>query len=131
MNFGFKYDIDHVTISPSTGSTVPTVGEAYSLTCSSTLFNTSRLSTITSGVPLPNFQWFFNGSTSLPSNVTDMPTVISNSTSETYTSILQFSPLSLSHAGMYTCRLGPGRLVKNATVIVNGMIRLVAYTNSK
>ena len=56
-----------------------------------------------SGVPSPNFQWSFNGSTSLPSGVTAMATVISssNSTSETYTSTLQFSPLSQCHIGNY------------------------------
>ena len=131
MSFGFRHDIDHVTISPSTDSTTTTAGERdYLLTCSSTLFEPTSLP---SGVPKPMFQWLFGGSTSLPSGVTAMPTVMSdsNSSSETYTGILQFSPLSPSHAGMYTCRLGAGRLVNNATVIVNGMIRLVAYTNSK
>jgi hypothetical protein len=128
VNFGFQYDADPVTISPSTGSTATTAGERdYSLYCSATLFQPSRLP---SDVPSPNFQWSFDGSTSLrASGVTTMPTVLrsSNSTSETYTSTLQFSLLSLSHAGMYTCRLGPGRLVNSAMVTVNGMIRLAAY----
>ena len=109
-------------ISPSTGSTATTAGQRdYSLTCSVTLFEPSRLP---SGVPSPNLQWSFGGSTSLPSGVNATPTVISsNSTSETYTSTLQFSPLSQSlHAGIYTCRLGPGRLVNNAMVTVNGII---------
>ena len=130
MNFGFSYDIDHVTISSSTDSMTTTAGERdYSLNCSSILFDPSHLP---DNVLSPNFQWSFDGSGSLPSGVNAMPTVMSssNSTSETYTSTLQFSPLCLSHAGMYTCRLGPGRLVNNATVIVNGMIRLLAYTNS-
>ena len=120
MNFGFYHNLDHVIIAPSTGSTATIAGQTdYSLICSSTLFQPSHLP---SGVPSPNFQWSFDGSTSLPSGVTAMPTVMSssNSTSETYTSTLQFSPLSQSHAGMYTCRLGPARLVNNGIIAVNG-----------
>ena len=126
MYFGFQYDIDPVTISPSTGSTTTTAGQRdYSLTCSATLFDPSRLP---SGVPSPNFQWSFDGSTSLPSGVTAMPTVMSSSnpTSETYTSTLQFFPLSQSHAGIYTCRLGAGRLVNSAMVTMDGMITIIA-----
>ena len=123
VNFGFRFDLDHVTFSPSTGFTATSAGQRdYSLTCSATLFEPSSLP---SDVPSPNFQWSFSGSTSLPSGVTAMPTVMSssNSTSETYTSTLQFnSPLSQSlHAGMYTCQLGPGRLENNAMITVNGM----------
>ena len=123
VNFGFRHDLEHVTISPSTG--YATAGETYSLTCSSTLFEPSRLP---SDLPLPNFQWSFNGSTLLPSGVTAMPTVMSssNSTSETYTSILPFSPLSQSHTGMYMCQLGAGILVNSAMITVDGMIREVA-----
>ena len=120
MNFGFRFNVDHVIISPSTGSTNTTAGEiGYSLTCSVTLFEPSSLP---SDVPPPNFQWLFNDALSLPFGVTAMPTVMSssNSTSETYTSTLQFSPLSQSHAGMYTCRLGPGRLERSFMVTVNG-----------
>ena len=112
---------DPVTISPSTGSTATTAGQRdYSLTCSSTLFAPIPLP---DNVPSPNFQWSFGGSSSLPSGVTAMPTVMSssNSTSETYTSTLQFSsPLSQSHAGMYTCRLGAGRLMNSVEITVNG-----------
>jgi hypothetical protein len=122
VNFGFRFNVSHVTISPSTGSTATNAGEAYSLTCSVTLFDPSRLP---SGVPSPNFQWSFDGSSSLPSGVTAMPTVTSssNSTSKTYTSILQFSPLSQCHniIGNYTCQLGPGRLMNSAVVTVDGI----------
>ena len=121
MNFGFRFNLDHVIISPSTGSA--TAGQTdYSLTCSSTLFEPSRLS-ITSDVPSPNFQWSLNGGASLPSGVTAMPTVISssNSTSETYSSTLQFSSISQCHIGMYTCRLGAARLVNSAMVAVDGI----------
>ena len=109
----------------STGSTATTAGQReYSLTCSATLFGPNRLP---SGVPSPNFQWSFGDSTSLPSGVTAMPTVMSSSNSNSdYNSTLQFSPLSQSYAGMYTCRVGAGRLVNSATVTVNGMIRIIA-----
>ena len=126
MNFGFNFNVDHVIISPSTATAARAGQRDYSLTCSSTLFQPSRLP---SDVPSPNFQWSFDGSTSLPSGVTAMPTVMSssNSTSETYTSILQFnSPLSQSmHAGVYACQLGPGRLMNSVVVPVNGMVIIV------
>jgi hypothetical protein len=121
VNFGFHHDVDHVIISPSPGSTAPAAGEAYSLTCSSTLFSPDRLP---SGVPSPNFQWLLNGCALLPSGVTAMPTVMSsfNSTSETYTTTLQISSLSQCNVGMYTCRLGPSLLTNSAMVTVNGMV---------
>ena len=108
-------------ISPSTGSTATTAGQRdYSLTCSVSLFDPSRLP---SDVPSPNFQWFLNGCASLPSGVTAMPTVMSssNSTSETYTSTLQISSLSRCNVGMYTCRLGPARLMNNVMITANGI----------
>ena len=120
VNFGLSFNVGHVILSPSTGSTATTAGETgYSLTCSSTLIDPSSLP---SNIPSPNFQWSFNGSASLPSGVTAMPTVMSssNSTSETYSSTLQFSPLSQSYTGMYTCRLGAGGLVNNVMIAVNG-----------
>ena len=123
VSFGFRFNVDHMIISPSTGSTITTAGQRdYSLICSSTLYEPSRL-TPQSGIPSPNFQWSFDGSTSLPSGVTAMPTVMSssNSTSETYTSTLQFnSPLSQCHIGNYRCRLGPGRLENGVMVTMNG-----------
>ena len=125
MNFGFHFDFYHVTFSPSTGSFATTAGQRnYSLNCSSTLFELDRIIS-RSDVPFPNFQWFFGDSTSLPYGVTAMPTVMSSSSSdsETYTSTLQFSsPLSQSlHEGMYTCQLGPGRLVNSIWIRVNGI----------
>ena len=128
VNFGFRYDIDHVTISPSTGFAATSAGERdYSLTCSATLFDPISLP---DNVPSPNFQWSVDGSILLPSGVTATPTVMSssNSTSETYSNTLQFNfPLShSSHAGMYTCRLGPGRLENSAMVTVNGICIIMA-----
>ena len=111
------HGINPVTITPS-GSSI--AGEAYSLACSAILFDPDRLP---SNVPSPNFQWSINGSASLPSGVTAMDTVMSssNSTSETYTSTLQFSLLNQSHTGNYTCRLGAETLVNSAMVTVTGM----------
>ena len=134
VNFGFRFNVPHVTFSPSTGSTTTTAGQTdYSLTCSVTLYDPNRLP---SDAPSPNFQWSFGDSTSLPSGVTAMSTVMSSSnfTSETYTSTLQFnSPLSQSlHAGMYTCRLGPGRLANSVMVTVNSkLISHPSIHNSK
>ena len=125
VDFGARFNVDHVIFSPSTGST--TAGERdYSLNCSMILFNPVPRP---SDVPSPNFQWSFDGSASLPSDVTAMPTVMSssNSTSETYTSTLQFSsPMSQSlHTGNYTCRLGAASLVNSVMVTVNGMYGIV------
>ena len=118
MDFGYNNEISPVTISPSGSATA---GETYSLTCSATLYAPIPLP---DNVPSPIFQWSFcplNFDVSLPSGVFPMGTTSSsNSTSITYTSTLQFSPLSQSHAGNYTCRLGAGRLMNSA--IVTGMI---------
>ena len=73
-------------------------------------------------VPSPSFEWFFGpNNASLPSGVTLMPTVVSsNSTANTYTSTLQFSPLNQSLAGIYTCRLGGNaRLAADTRIFVN------------
>ena len=116
VNFGVRFDVDHVTFSPSTATTA---GQRdYSLTCSSTLNSDSIPLPV--NVPAPRFVWSFgpSGSDPLPSGVTDMGTTSSGTT---YTSTLQFSPLSQSlHAGLYTCRLGPARLVNNVMITVNG-----------
>ena len=106
-----------MTISPS-GST-GTAGETYSLTCSATLNSGSV--PFPSDVPSPTFEWLFGpNNSSLPSGVTSPETTFNNV--DTYTSTLQFTSLSQSHAGMYICRLGTGRLANNAMVTVNGML---------
>ena len=121
VNFGFgvtmrPWEIGPVAVSLS-GSSI--AGETYSLTCLTVLFAPIPLP---SDVPSPIFQWFFRN-TSLPSGVTPMGTSSSsNSTSITYTSTLQFSPLSWSHAGNYMCRIGGGFLVNSTMITVNGII---------
>ena len=71
-------------------------------------------------MPPPDFEWFYgsNGNALLLSGLTPTVTVL---TSGVYTSTLQFSPLSQSHTGDYTCRLGVGSLVNSAMVTVNGI----------
>ena len=110
--------IGEVTISPS-GSSSGSPGDDFSLTCSATTINNSPLP---SNVPSLTFGWFYglSGNASLPFGVTPMATVSSNG--NTYTSTLQFSSLNQSHAGMYTCRLGAGRLVNSTNVSVNGTL---------
>ena len=91
--------------------------------CSSTLNTDSR--PLPDNVPAPTFEWSFgpSGSDPLPSGVTDMGTT----GDITFTSRLQLSPLSQSHIGNYTCRLGPRRLVSSTLVsIVNGKIYLIS-----
>ena len=107
--------IKEVTISPL-GSSSGSPGDDFSLTCSATIVDNH----LPSDVPSPTFEWFYgpSGNASLPFGLTPMATVSSNGS--TYTSTLQFSPLSQSHAGMYTCRLGAGRLVNSTNVTVNG-----------
>ena len=100
-----------------------TAGETgYSLTC------TTLLVALPSDVhvPTPTFQWFFGQhcNDSLPSGLT-RPTTTSSMSSNpdgtTYTSTLQFPRLSQPlHTGMYTCRIGAGKLANNTIVTVNG-----------
>ena len=110
-----------VIITPA-GSINTIAGDTYELICSITIGLNCTVTDV-------NFDWFYgpNGNGSLPSSLT--PTIISNcnSTSETFTSTLQFSPLNQSHAGMYTCRLG-GNDIDNsarAVITVNGIINFL------
>ena len=112
MNFGADFEVPPVTISPSGSSTA---GNMHSLMCSTFLYEPS---TLPSDVPTPTFEWLFGSSnSSLPPGVTPTTTVLGSD--NTYRSTLQFSQLSESHAGMYTCRLGPGRLANSAMITVN------------
>ena len=102
-----------MTIS-SSGSGI--AGESYSLVCSATLVDPVPLP---SNI-IPNFEWFFgpNGNAPLPSGAAPMSTILRNG--HTYTSSLQFSPLTECHTGMYTCRLGVGILANSTMITVNG-----------
>lgn len=125
VNFGTHYVIDPVTISPS-GPGI--AGNMFSLTCSAQLIDPIPLP---HSVSSPNFEWFFgeNGtSVSLPSGATPMETVLKSG--YIYSSTLQFSPiLKESHAGMYTCRLGAGRLINSILVSVNGTVYKIRMHN--
>ena len=119
VDFGPDFRVPPVTISPS-GST-GTAGETYSLMCSATLHPNS-VTPFPSDVPSPTLEWLFGpNNSSLPSGVISALGTTFDSV-DTYTSTLQFSQLSQFHAGMYTCRLGPGRLANHAMVTVNGML---------
>ena len=107
-----------VILSPS-GSGI--AGSSFTLTCSATLLEPIPLP---SDVPSPSFEWFYgpHGNASLPSGVTPSSTVLMSG--NIYSSTLQFLPsLKESHAGMYTCRLGAGRLVNSIMVSVDGMLQ--------
>ena len=117
MNFGATYYTSPVILSPS-GRGI--AGNFFTLTCSATLISPIPLP---SDVPSPSFEWFFGteGNSPLPAGVT--PTKTSLKSGYIYTSVLFFSPaLNESHAGIYTCRIGTGRLMNSTLVSVNGML---------
>ena len=104
-----------MTISPSGSSTAG--GNSVSLVCSASIATQSDS-------PMPHFQWSFGpNNNSLP-----FRTPVTTNSGNTYTSTLQFPPLSQSHAGMYTCQLGGNaRLAARTTLIVNGMYIIVPF----
>ena len=108
-----------VTLRSPSGPVI--AGNTFSLTCSATLTEPIPLPT---NVPCPTFEWFYgpDGNASLPSGVT--PTA--NFSGYTLTSTLQFTPvLNESHAGIYTCRLGAGRLANSTVVSVDSMLIII------
>ena len=115
MTVLFAVDISEMTITPSV-SGIGTAGEMFTLNCSANI----TPNPLPEDVPPPSFEWFYGPiNTSLPSGVTVSD--VTNS-GNTYTSTLQFSPLLVSHAGMYTCRLGGNeRLAVDTNVTVDGM----------
>ena len=116
MLFCHAVNIDAtVTIDPSGPSIA---GESSSLTYSATV--TPNPLSGHNHEFLPTFEWFFGSNNdSLPSGLTPMATTL-GSAPGTFTTTLQFSPLSQSYAGMYTCRLGGrARLAATAMIFVN------------
>jgi hypothetical protein len=97
-----------VSIMPSGSSTA---GENSTLECSASIVTQPD-------TPPPHFQWFFGpNNNSLPFQTPRTTNGVTNR----YSSTLQFSPLSQSHVGMYTCRLGGNaRLAARTTLFVNG-----------
>ena len=98
VNFIFSCSVNISTITVSLSAPITGfAGNSLSLICSS----------IISFFPPPQgmvFEWFFspNGNSSLPTGVTSDLINVGNS----YTSILEFSPLLPIHAGLYTCQFG-------------------------
>jgi hypothetical protein len=94
---------------------VENIGTTYALICSSTLADPDPLP---SDVPSPTFHWYFGPTGDAPLPPGAMPTATMPSGIYTYNSILAFSPLNQSHAGMYTCRLGAGSLAASITIMI-------------
>ena len=105
-----------ITISASHSTSI--AGDTgYSLVCSITVSNSVSIP-----FAIVLNQWF-KGSNAFPPGVTPMPTTSSrNSYSTTYSSVLQFSPLSQHlHTGMYRCRMGAVSLARDTVVTVTGI----------
>ena len=108
-------DIKPVVINPRGSHVTSTAGMNFTLECSAVI----TPNPLPFNVPYPSFEWFFGtNNSSLPSGIS----VSSVSRSgNNYKSSLQFSPLSQSHAGMYTCQLGGNALLAaRTTLAVNG-----------
>jgi hypothetical protein len=118
VNFGTAHSTSQVTISPS-GPGI--AGNSFTLRCSAILTSPIPLP---SNVPPPSFEWFCGpyGNALLPSGVDVTPRA--NFTDYTYTSTLHIDSLNESYAGMYTCRIGAGRLENSTTVSVDGMYNI-------
>ena len=88
-----------------TTSGINTVGQTYMLVCSAT---------VTGSTDQPTFTWLDPINNPVPSGM--VTTTGSMST-------LTFSPLAVSHAGTYTCRVTAGGVTETqtTTVIVNGI----------
>ena len=103
-------------ITPSIMNT-GTIGELFNLTCSVDISPYP----LPDNVKPPTFEW-----TNDTANQIILPSVLlttSNTTtsSATYSSILQFSPLLESHSGNYTCKVGGNEILQaNATLNVTG-----------
>ena len=99
-------------ISPS-GTITKTAGTNFTLNCSVTITQPMQL-------PPPYFEWFF-GENILTVSALDVTVSHVTDKDNTYNSILQFSTLYMSHAGLYTCRVGGNeRLAASVTINVNG-----------
>lgn len=107
----FAVDIDELTITPSVCNN-GTIGKTFTLNCSVDL---SPPEDVVSPV---TFEWLYN-TTNI--SLSTQTSIESNSSSITYISTLQFSPLRQSHAGMYTCHIeGNERLATSTVVKVKG-----------
>ena len=104
-----------MVIYPFGSSIASTAGKNFTLECSAVI----TPNPLPKNVSYPSFEWFYGpNNLSLPLNIS-----VSNvsRSGDSYISNLQFSPLSQSHAGMYTCRLGSNKRLATHTILkVNG-----------
>ena len=91
-SFGLSDPPPTVTISPPE---MPTAGESFSLTCTVTLAEGDSL------IGDPAVQWMGPDGASIDS---DTPQVMTDDSTVTYVSTLEFTPVQTSHRGQYTCR---------------------------
>ena len=106
-----------MTISPS-DSNARIVGQNFALECSADI----SPNPLPTNVPSPDVEWFYGPTnSSLPASGVTVSDVTKSG--NTYTSTLQISPLLVSHAGMYTCRLGGNaRLAANTLINVRSKL---------
>ena len=104
----FLVDITDVSISPVSGTN--TAGETYSLECSATVTGSNDQPTIT---------WLDDdGSEITSSDATRMVSATIRNPSGRYSSTLTFTPLAVSNAGMFLCRVTLGCAVVTASLDV-------------
>ena len=102
----------NIAISVSiTASGTSTAGQTYRLMCSAN---------VTGSTDQTTFTWLHNSS-NITSDICRMDTGDGS-----YSSNLTFSPLSVSHAGTYTCKVTAGGVTETQTIIltVNGIDNL-------
>ena len=110
-------------ITPSIQNT-GTIGELFNLTCSVDISPYP----LPDNVKPPTFEWTHDTANEILPRVSVTPSNTTTS-SATYSSILQFSPLLVSHSGSYTCKVGGnGLLQANATLNVTGA-HVIYYYN--
>ena len=114
-------NVSVVTTSPSVAATPRTVGDNFTLMCQTDITPSPPLEDVT-------FEWFFGpDNSSLPSNVTVSDVT---NTGNTYANTLQFSPILLSHVGMYVCRLWNYSTQTASTIItVNCKYKILTIQN--
>ena len=100
-------DIDTIMISLS-ARIIGYAGVATTLTCSTVIASGSPPQAVI-------FEWFFasNANSALPSGVTSYVTENDNN----YMSILEFSPLQSTHAGLYTCQFGDNQKLRRDVLV--------------
>ena len=91
-SIGFPGSPPTVTISPPE---IPVAGEFFSLTCTVTLAEGDSL------IGDPVVQWLGPDGGSI---ISDTQHLMTNDSTKTYVSTLEFTPVQTSHGGLYTCQ---------------------------